>query len=181
METRKLNSKLDYRCLAIGRSHGFLGKSKEALALFAQASKLASNAATSSQLSATEDGPPRLDVSRAQAQTLTTTLRDLVAQYRGLVTLEKINADGASTRAANERPVVERLHKYSGEGSDLNYLVPTLPQLQPVPVKPLFLDVAWNYVSYPREGTNEPQQTDTTDKTEEKKSSGRRGWFGFGR
>lgn len=122
-------------------------------------------------------------MSRAQAQTLTTTLRDLVAQYRGLVTLEKMNAEGSSSRAANERPVVERLHEYSGEGSDLNHLVPTLPELQPVPVKPLFLDVAWNYIGYPREGASEPQQTDTTDTTsaEEKKSSGRRGWFGFGR
>lgn len=121
-------------------------------------------------------------MSRAQGQTLTTTLRDLVAQYQGLVTLEKLSADGASTRAANERPVVERLHEYSGEGSDLNHLVPTLPQLQPVPVKPLFLDVAWNYIAYPREGTNEPQETDTTVDTEEdKKRSGRRGWFGFGR
>lgn len=170
----------EHRCLAIGRSHGFLGKSKEALALFSQASKLASNAASSTQWSDMEEGPPRLDVSRAQAQTLTTTLRNLVAQYRGLVTLEKISADGAS-KSANERPVIERLHEYSGDGMDVDHLVPTLPQLQLVPMKPLFLDVAWNYVDYPRERRDEPQEETGTTATEEKKSGGRRGWFGFGR
>lgn len=169
----------EHRCLAIGRSHGFLGKSKEALALFSQAFKLALNAATSTQLSTTVEGPPRLDVSRERAQTLTTTLRDLVAQYRGLVSLEKISADGAS-KSANERPVIERLHEYSGDGMDVDHLVPTLPQLQPVPVKPLFLDVAWNYIDYPREGRDEPQEASATA-TEEKKGGGRRGWFGFGR
>ena len=117
-----------------------------------------------------------MDVSRAQAQTLATSLRDLVAQYRGLVTLEKISADEAS-KSANERPMIERLHEYSDDGLDLSHLVPALPQLEPVPVKPLFLDVAWNYIDYPRESLNEPQTT-TEPAPAEKKS---RGWFGFGR
>ncbi|KAJ5586904.1 uncharacterized protein N7459_002669 [Penicillium hispanicum] len=154
------------RCLALGRSHSVLGKPKEALALFAQAFDLASSATP--QSSADTEGPPRLDVSRAHVSTLESTLRGLVAQYRGLVTLERFDT---SSGPSQQRPLVERLHQY-GAGANLGNLVPYPPQMQPVPVKPLFLDVAWNYIDYPQAA--EPE----TPAPEEKKG---RGWFGFGR
>ncbi|OQD75009.1 hypothetical protein PENDEC_c008G00435 [Penicillium decumbens] len=153
------------RCLALGRSHGLLGKPTEALALFAQAFDLAGSA--SSQASANVEGPPQLDVSRAQVNALGSTLRGLVAQYRGLVTLERLQSKSGSTQ---QRPVVERLQQYQA-GVDLSNLVPYPPQLQPVPVKPLFLDVAWNYIDYPHLAEEQAP-------SEEKKG---RGWFGFGR
>lgn len=165
-----------HRCLAIGRSHGLLGKSKEALALFAQASKLASASNASEQSGANE--PPKLDISRGQDQNVQTVLQSLVAQYRGLVTLDGISAEGNS-KSTNQPPVIERLHEYNADGLDLNNLVPYPPQMQPVPVKPLFLDVAWNYIDYPREGTAAPKPVPTEKPAEEKKE-GRRGWFGFG-
>lgn len=90
-----------------------------------------------------------------------------------------MSAEEAS-KLASERPVIERLHEYSGDGLDLSHLVPVLPQLQPVPVKPLFLDVAWNYIDYPREDQGPAQGTTAEEVPEERKSS-RRGWFGFGR
>lgn len=160
------------RCLALGRSHGVLGKPTEALALFAQAFELASSATP--QTSASPEGPPQLEVSRAQESNLATTLRGLVAQYRGLVTLERLNAESGSSQ---QRPLVERLHQFSA-GTDLSNLVPYPPQMQPVPVKPLFLDVAWNYIDYPRPGqapAQAPEQV-PSPAPEEKK----RGWFGFG-
>ncbi|KAJ5601301.1 hypothetical protein N7510_010835 [Penicillium lagena] len=160
------------RCLALGRSHSVLGRSTEALALFSQALDLVNSAATSQ--STDPKGPPKLDVSRAQVGTLELTLRELVAQYRGLVTLEKLTAEDAS-QSAGQRPLVERLHQFAGAQTDLRNLVPYPPQMLPVPVKPLFFDVAWNYIDYPRadgvEKSEEPQ-------AEEKKG---RGWFGFGR
>ena len=162
----------------MGRSHSYLGKSKGALALFSQASKLASTAAASTSLSAAEEGAPRVDVPRTQAQTLATTLRDLVAQYRGLVTLETMSTEHAS-KSASERPAIEQLHEYAGDGLDLSHLTPVLPRLQPVPVKPLFLDVAWNYIDYPREGGT--QAPGTSEPPAEEQKSTRRGWFGFGR
>lgn len=160
------------RCLALGRSHGVLGKSTEALALFAQALDLASTATP--QTSAGSEGPPQLDVSRAQANNLASTLRGLVAQYRGLVTLERLEAQSGSSQ---QRPLVERLHQFSA-GTDLSNLVPYPPQMQPVPVKPLFLDVAWNYIDYPRPGQAPVQAPEPVPSPapEEKK----RGWFGFG-
>lgn len=160
------------RCLALGRSHGVLGKPTEALALFAQAFEFASSAAP--QTSASSEGPPQLDVSRAQASNLATTLRGLVAQYRGLVTLERLGAESGSQQ---QRPLVERLHQFSAY-TDLSNLVPYPPQMQPVPVKPLFLDVAWNYIDYPRPGQAPAQAPEPVPSPapEEKK----RGWFGFG-
>ena len=157
-----------FRCLALGRSHGLLGKPAEALALFAHAFDLVGSA--TSQASAEVEGPPQLDVSRARVNALGSTLRGLVAQYRGLVTLERLESESGSTQ---QRPVVERLQQYQA-GTDLSKLVPYPPQMQPVPVKPLFLDVAWNYIDYPHLA----EEQATAAEPEEKKG---RGWFGFGR
>lgn len=164
------------RCLAIGRSHGFLGKSKQALALFFQALELTSGSAATAQSSVGDDGPPRLDVSRGQIQTLQSTLQGLVAQYQGLVTLENISSE-ETAKSATTRPVIERLHEYAGDGLDLSNLVPYPPQMLPIPVKPLFLDVAWNYIDYPREHAAPEAHAEEA----EEKKGGRRGWFGFGR
>lgn len=125
-------------------------------------------------------GPPRLDVSRVQIQTLKSTLQRLVAQFRGLVTLEKITEQEAA-KSSSQRPAIERLHEYSESGTDLNNLVPYPPQMQAIPVKPLFLDVAWNYIDYPCEGTVERGPVETEEVAADEKKGGRRGWFGFGR
>lgn len=133
------------------------------------------------QSSESVDGPPQLDVSRTQSSTLESRLRELVAQYRGLVTLEQVTAEEASQ--SSQRPVVERLQQFAGSGLDLNNLVPFPPQMQPIPVKPLFLDVAWNYIDYPREGQREAAQAPAAAAAAaapEEESKGRRGWFGFG-
>jgi signal recognition particle subunit SRP68 len=63
--------------------------------------------------------------------------------------------------------------------------VPYPPQMQPIPVKPLFLDVAWNYIDYPREGQQETAHTAPAAPApappQEEENKSRRGWFGFGR
>ncbi|KAL4881257.1 hypothetical protein BJY04DRAFT_189459 [Aspergillus karnatakaensis] len=171
------------RSLTIGRSHAILGKSQNALALFSQALSLASETARSLQSALDIDGPPRSNVSPAQTQALEHELRALVTKYQGLVTLESITAQEQS-KSTNQRPLVERLHEYSGDSLDLNNLVPYPPEIRPIPVKPLFLDVAWNYIDYPREGkaavsAETPVQTE--ESVVEEKKGGRRGWFGFGR
>ncbi|KAJ5278903.1 hypothetical protein N7478_004275 [Penicillium angulare] len=159
------------RCLAVGRSHGILGKTTEALALFAHAFDLIKSATP--QSSVESEGPPRLDVSQAQFNVLCATLQGLVARYRGLATLERFDSDSS---ASQQRPLVERLHQF-GANPDLSNLVPYPPQMQAVPVKPLFLDVAWNYIDYPRVSNAETEAPAATA-AEEKKG---RGWFGFGR
>lgn len=149
-----------------------LDKPTEALALFAQALKLTDSAVP--QSSASSSGPPRLDVSRDQASTLQTCLGGLVAKYRGLVTLEQLDANSSGQQ---QRPAVERLHQFN-PNADLSNLVPYPPKMQAVPVKPLFLDVAWNYIGYPQNAGSQPQPIADSPAPEEKKG---RGWFGFGR
>ncbi|KAE8145124.1 hypothetical protein BDV25DRAFT_165316 [Aspergillus avenaceus] len=181
---KELGAKRSYfralRCLTIGRSHGILGKYKNALALFSQALALALESANSAQLSDGSEDLPKLDVSRGQIHTLESTLRALVSQHRGLVTLEKISEQ--QSKSITERPTIERLHEYPGDGLDLNNIVPYPPQMQPTPVKPLFLDVAWNYIDYPRESTiSKAQDQGQAETATEEKKGARRGWFGFGR
>lgn len=93
-----------------------------------------------------------------------------MAQYRGLVTLENITAE--TSTSANPQAAIGRLHEYTGDGLDLSNLVPYPPEMKPIPVKPLFLDVAWNYIEYPREGARGVEGA-----AEERK--GGRGWFGW--
>ena len=71
---------------------------------------------------------------------------------------------------------------------DLNRLVDYPPKVKPIPVKPIFLDVAWNYIEYPGRGGKgaaaAAQPIKSEGKTEEKtdgKGTARKGWFGFGR
>ena len=69
---------------------------------------------------------------------------------------------------------------------DLSRLVQYPPKIEVVPVKPLFFDVAWNYIEYPGRKV-QPQvveQVRTQVVQEEERptsSSGKKSWFGFGR
>ncbi|KAL3461491.1 hypothetical protein BJX64DRAFT_260683 [Aspergillus heterothallicus] len=184
---QELEAKRSYfralRCLTIGRSHSILGKSQNALALFSQALTLASSATASLQSSIELDGPPRLHIAPSQAQALEQELRAFVTKYQGLVTLESIAAQEQS-KSISQRPLVERLHEYADDSLDLNNLVPYPPKIQPIPVKPLFLDVAWNYIDYPREGKAAVSAAAPAPQTEQQEPPAegrRRGWFGFGR
>ncbi|RDW93548.1 signal recognition particle subunit SRP68 [Aspergillus mulundensis] len=190
---RELEVKRNYfralRSLAIGRSHALLGKSQNALALFSQALSLVSETAASIQSTTTTamdiDGPPRLDISPAQVSSLEHELRALVTKYQGLVTLESISAqEQSSNKSTIQRPLVERLHEYAGDSLDLDNLVPFPPEISPIPVKPLFLDVAWNYIGYPREGkaaVSSAQAQAQGEPAAQENKGGKRGWFGFGR
>jgi len=175
---RELEAKRNYfralRCLSIGRSHGFLGKPANALALYSRALDLIS-AVSSSTSDTTATGAPTIDISPEQLQTSRTVSRNLVTQYRGLVTLEKLSEPKAGGSSC-QPPLIERMDEYAADSLDLSNLVPYPPKMQPIPVKPLFLDVAWNYIDYPREDQLEPVNRDTEERKE-----GRRGWFGFGR
>lgn len=76
---------------------------------------------------------------------------------------------------------------------DLLNLVTYPPRVEAVPVKPLFLDVAWNYIEYPGRAKNRDSGdggagvngvragTRVGDGRTEEKKEGRKGWFGFGR
>jgi signal recognition particle subunit SRP68 len=76
---------------------------------------------------------------------------------------------------------VSRLHQFPRPNSiDLTNLVEFPPKLQPVPVKPFFFDIAYNYIGL--EGSKMPA-AETVEpalpaKVEEKKvEPAKRGWF----
>jgi signal recognition particle subunit SRP68 len=93
------------------------------------------------------------------------------------------------------KPLSSRLTDYPAGGVDLENIVTYPPRLEPFPVKPLFLDVAWNYIEYPGKKEQVPAGlvADTAKVKQEEAGAGaaaapeaeakpvKRGWFGFGR
>jgi len=204
----ELNSQRAYfqalKCLNIGYSHAILARHANALALFARAAELA---LASSVVHESADVPepdgttsvPTLAVSPAQTKTLQVHTQALTNRQHGLVALHHFAAEAATAAAAaadaegeEAAPLVERLDEYPASGRvDLSNLVLYPPRLRAVPVKPIFLDLAWNYIDYPgRGGAAAPVEGATgrvngvgnewaSSKVEEEKK--KKGWFGFGR
>ena len=172
-----------------------LGSTKYALALFARALGMASNpkasSSSSSSFSFQEPVPssiPHLHISPTQVSFLQSLLRKLVSRHRAFAELESLQAvsDSASQNSFKGPPLVERLDEYPPRGANLLNLVTYPAQLQPVPVKPIFLDVAWNYIDYPGRrrdtaGIKVNGSGNNGVKPEEKKETTKKGWFGFGR
>ena len=90
------------------------------------------------------------------------------------------------------KPLIGQLANYPSSGQvNLENIVVYPPKLEAIPVKPIFLDVAWNYIDYP-EKQQQQQQQQPAAKTEQKQQRNeevvqeeekpkKRGWFGFGR
>jgi signal recognition particle subunit SRP68 len=175
--------------LNIANSHTLLSSHRNALALLLRASELSSLALSSlsSQKPPSADSPPRFDIPPSTLKFLHTHLTQKTLQTRALVELHKHNENSALAAKkglTTTAPVVETLDTYPSTGTvDLGNLVEWPPKLKPVPVKPLFLDVAWNYIKYPGQKS---EVTSEAGKEEEKSdgkaaNTGKKGWFGFGR
>lgn len=171
------------RCLAIARSHALLLQTKKALALLSRALDLANRASPHASSTQTPDEkPPNLDITPAQASDLHSLLQSLVSQHRALVELDNIRSASSNKNNNPVPPLIERLDEYPPNDVDLTKLVTYPPKVEPIPVKPLFLDVAFNYIEYPGRvrkinGKAVNGVTEGAKGVEEKK----RGWFGFGR
>lgn len=187
----ELNAKHAYfaalRCLAIARSHALLQDTKFALALLSRALDLSSKMSIhASLLPSDSKEPPNVDVTSFQAQNLRDLLQSLVFQHRALVELHNLDSSSKKTQYWPLPPLLERLDEYPPTLVDLTNLVTYPPKVEPIPVKPLFLDVAFNYIDYPgrtrdvarrgANGTGEPAKSGAEERKE-----GRKGWFGFGR
>jgi signal recognition particle subunit SRP68 len=82
--------------------------------------------------------------------------------------------DKAAAAAGGEQQhgvLLERLGRWpNGNKVDFeNGIVQWPPKVQPVPVKPLFLDIAWNFIEYPGTGTVKQQSEEKKAAAEEKK------------
>ena len=162
-----------------------MGEPKNALALYSRALELASDALSSNSTATNEagSGPPKLEVETKDLQSFQHYLDGLVSQYRALVELKSLmDQEKAATNGIHRLPLAERLDQYPTEEVDLTNLVNFPPKLRPIPIKPLFFDLAWNYIDYPGRAPSGVNGTPTAPKSvpEEKKEPAKKGWFGFG-
>lgn len=178
------------RSLTIARSHALLSNPKNALALLALASQKSTSAQSylSSQMDTSNSAsPPNISISPAESDSLTSLLEGEVTRYRALVELSNLT-ETADKKAGNvQAPLIERLNDYGSV--EVQNLVTYPPKIEPVPVKPLFFDAAWNYIDYPgREVRSVVTKEEKVDQGSSEKSTGqaqqggqKKGWFGFGR
>lgn len=176
------------KCLNLSHAYAFLSTPKEALALCSRAFTLSSQAASAPRPTTSSSKAVKLEVTEEQSSKLKHSLENLTSHYRGVVALSQLSAKSDTASKAgltSAAPVVERLNEYPTSGSvDLNNLVTWPPKLKPVPVKPLFLDVAWNYVEYPGRAPKKPEPEPEKAPIEEKqpeRPAAKKGWFSFGR
>ena len=178
----ELDSKRAYfrslKCLAIGRSHAIDDHISNALALFAKAQDLSRNARSS----AADSALPKLEVTKSQLEALQSHLTSLVLQYRALADLKNHISQQTSQSKQYAPPLLERLHlNQYDDNVDLKNIVNYPPKLQPIPLKPLFFDLAWDYIHYPGQTQAAPTAGPADKEAKTEDAPKKKGWFGFGR
>ena len=187
----ELDTKRSYfatlKYVSIGRAHAQVQSMQNALCLFSRALDLISDISEERLASEPESvKPPRLEITHGQIRNLHGLIQRLVFQHQALMELQLLKDEHAK-RHGNEklRPLVERLDQYPQDDVDLTNLVTYPPQIETIPIKPIFLDVAFNYIEYPGR-SRKVVQSDAKEPidgqaSKEEKKEGRKGWFGFGR
>ncbi|CAJ2512885.1 Uu.00g010040.m01.CDS01 [Anthostomella pinea] len=170
------------KSLSIARSHSLSSQSLNALALTKHAFDQGQQSAaffSKHGTSALESTPRNIDVRKADIQFLHSLLRGELQRCRAIVEIDNIREKSKSTASKVKAPLVDRLFEYPEEGADLTNLVDYPPKVQPIPVKPLFFDAAWNYIDYPGKAPAAAAESD--EKSTEAPEPKKKGWFGFGR
>ncbi|KAL2754500.1 hypothetical protein ACRALDRAFT_1070272 [Sodiomyces alcalophilus JCM 7366] len=173
------------KVLAIGRSHDIIGNTVNALALVNHAHELAQQAVPIlSQAPQPPAGSPRnIQPTAEDATFFEDFLRKQVLRLRALVHMDNLlkKAEEEYVAQGKRDPLIERLHEYPLGPVDLTNLVEFPPKVAPIPFKPIFLDIAWNYIKYP--SFDEPEKPAEEEKPAEpeEKPQKKKGWFGFGR
>jgi signal recognition particle subunit SRP68 len=170
----------------VARSHALRGNAANALALIKYGHDQFEEAAP--VLSKSEEQPataPRnIHVHPSDVAFLQKLLRGELQKHRAIVDLEHMRKKTASDGGAQKAfPLSERLGEYPARDVDLHNIVAYPPRPEAIPVKPIFLDVAWNYIEYPdksgsagAKGVSKAVEAAQADQKQQK-----RGWFGFGR
>ncbi|RCI09512.1 hypothetical protein L249_4084 [Ophiocordyceps polyrhachis-furcata BCC 54312] len=177
------------RLLSIARSHALVGNFANALALISRAVKLRNDAASSARPSNVDDNalPLGIDVSSEAVSFLGNLLDGELQRHRALVHIESLREEQEShVHQAHNPPLIDRLDEYPVRGVDHDNLVDFPPKMQLVPIKPIFLDVAWNYISYPGKAASAKSSPATAEQPsrqqqQQQQQQTKRGWFSFGR
>ncbi len=189
----ELDSKASYfralNWLNISYSHSLPDNHHNALALLKRAQDLVANPVSSSDAHSSST-PPTLDVHSSEADRLKSRVSVLTSRMHAIVEMQALDSNSAIAAKKNmtsAAPVVQRLNDYPTPGTqvDLNNLVTFPPKIEPVPVKPLFLDVAFNYIEYPGRKAEAVVAEHTAAvngvANEPAQQSQKKGWFSFGR
>ncbi|KAK7743204.1 signal recognition particle subunit srp68 [Cytospora paraplurivora] len=174
------------KSLATSRAHTLIGNAANALALtnYASGQIEAALPVLSSHNESTTKSLKTIEVVRADAEFLQNVLKGELQRSRALVEISNLReVAGKGDSKAAPRPLIDRLGQYPSEGVDLEKIVTYPPKMQPIPVKPLFLDVAWNYVQYPQHHAQAKASGSKAgaEVTETVQQPAKKGWFGFGR
>ncbi|KAL2023364.1 hypothetical protein VTK56DRAFT_2721 [Thermocarpiscus australiensis] len=179
------------KCLAIARSHAIAGNAVNSLALIKHGldrCKAALPALSGKDNDSDEFTPRNVQVTKRDISLLDQNLTGELQRSRALVEIFN-NDNNKPTASQSTKPLSSQLLDYPAGGVDLENIVAYPPRLEPLPVKPLFLDVAWNYIEYPDK--RDQAGAKETAKAQEKAAAAaavqpeakpqKRGWFGFGR
>ncbi|KAK3936776.1 hypothetical protein QBC46DRAFT_357236 [Diplogelasinospora grovesii] len=213
----RLQATLQYftalKCLAIARSHSIAGNVVNTLALVKHAVDECQAALPVLLAEESTSGSPRnISVTKQDIQSLHELLRGELERSRAMVEISNLQkqqqqSTAGEASATTKKPLIHQLASYPAGGVvDLKNIVAYPPQIESIPVKPLFLDAAWNYIEYPDKtggatgtkpssgaGSKEAQQQKgtaaaiTQEKQEEQQQQQqqqkpqKKGWFGFGR
>lgn len=174
----------------MARSHAIVGNVSNALALINHSLQLSQG--ITSQLPNTadsaDDRPLNAEVSQDEGSFLNDLLSGELQRHRAIVHIDNLRKQsGEDISKSAKAPLVERLNEYPVGGVDLTNIVEFPPKMAVIPVKPIFLDVAWNYIDYPGRESPAPAPAAaaataaTPEPQEPQQTTSKRGWFGFGR
>ncbi|KAF5123710.1 Signal recognition particle subunit SRP68 [Metarhizium anisopliae] len=173
------------KCLSIARSHAITNNATNALALINHAHSLIQEA--SSNLSQGNDDvnqqqttPVSIDVTAEAVSYLSSLLNGELQRYRAIVHMHNLrDAESVAAKGDFDSPLISKLHTYPRR-VNLRNIVEFPPKMELIPMKPIFLDVAWNYIDYPGK-TPVPTAALRPSSVETKEQPKKKGWFGFGR
>ena len=177
---------MSLRSLSIARSHAIIGNAINALALIQNSCKLCAESASKlPESTSTTEAPLNVDVAPDAVKSLQKLLDGELQRHRAIVHIENLQRTEIENAAdASTVPLIERLHEYPAGGVDLKTIVEFPPKMALIPMKPILLDVAWNYIQYPGKAppvsaANAASKADSAKEPEQQQQ--KRGWFGFGR
>ncbi|KAI1079514.1 hypothetical protein F5B20DRAFT_571008 [Whalleya microplaca] len=166
--------------LSIARSHSLTNQSINALALTKQAfDECVQSAAFFSKhgASSSESSPHNIEIRPSEIQFLHNLLKGELQRCRAIVEIDNLREKTKAAAASSTNiSLVQRLFEYPAEGVDLNNLVDYPPKVEAIPVKPLFFDVAWNYIDYP--GKVPADVPDASSHQAQPAQPQKKGWFG---
>ena len=186
---REIEAKTAYfrslRCLAIARCYSQLSRSLEALGLVLRAQNYVSTCTKQAhgRPISIDSGPPGPDIAEAKIRQLQQTLLEMSKTLRGKVALQDTHFIKSSASGDTEQAFIRHLDVFPARDIDLDKLINLYPRLQPIPVKPIFLDLAYNYLQYPgqAETSSNTMLTSETLAQQQESMENKKSWFGFRR